>query len=66
MVVGIWTKFQLSGDFLGFMDFWLILPEPYSELCQTSKAERFTEIVNSFYLFTILAKRSILDIWQGS
>ena len=34
--------------------------EAYSEPCQTSKMELFKKIVNIF------AKRSILDVWQGS
>ena len=37
----------------------------YSEPCQTSKMERFMEIVNDFYLLTILVRLSILHIWGG-
>ena len=36
--------------------------EPY----QLSKMEFFVKKVNSFQPLTILAKSSILDIWQGS
>lgn len=42
-----------------------INPESYLEPYQPSKMERFEKIVNSFYLQIILAKRSILDFWQG-
>ena len=28
--------------------------------------ERFAKVVNKFYLLTIFAKCSILDVWQGS
>ena len=38
----------------------------YSESCQTSRIECFAKIVNGFLVFTTFAKRSILDIWQGS
>ena len=31
-----------------------------------SKMEHFAKIGNGFYPLTIFAKRSILDIWQGS
>ena len=37
-----------------------------SESCQTSKMELFAKIVKNEKLFTILAKTSILDAWQGS
>ena len=40
--------------------------EAYSEPCQTSKIESFAKIVNGFMPLTIFAKRSILDVWQGS
>ena len=40
--------------------------EAYSEHCQTFKIERFEKIVEDFELLTIFAKRSILDVWQGS
>ena len=40
--------------------------EAYSEPCQTSKMERFAKIINSFQPLTTFAKRSILDVWQGS
>ena len=36
--------------------------EAYSEPCQLSKMERFAKIVDGFYLLTISAKRSILDV----
>ena len=38
----------------------------YSELCQTLKMELVTKVDNVFKPLTIFAKRSILDIWQGS
>ena len=37
-------------------------PEVYSEICQTSKMEPFTELVNGFEPLTIFAKRSVLDV----
>ena len=40
--------------------------EVYLEPCHTSKMDRFAKIVNSYKPLTIFAKRSILDIWQGS
>ena len=36
--------------------------QAYSESCQTSKMGRFAEIVNGIWPFTILAKRTILDV----
>ena len=41
-------------------------PEAYLDACQTSKMERFAKIVNGWIPFTIFAKCSILDVWQGS
>ena len=44
------------------------IPEVYLEPCrQTSKIERFPEIVDSFQWSSIFAKRSIpiQDIWRG-
>ena len=41
-------------------------PVAYSETFQTSRMERFVEIVNDFYLLTIFGKLCILDILQGS
>ena len=38
----------------------------HSELCQTLKMELVTKVDNVFKQLTIFAKRSILDIWQGS
>ena len=38
----------------------------YSELCQASNMELSAKIVNGWNLLTIFAKRSILDVWQGS
>ena len=40
--------------------------EVYSESCQTSKMERFGKIIHSFQSMIILAKHSILFVWQGS
>ena len=34
--------------------------------CQVSKMKRFAKIANGWKLFTTFAKRSILDVWQGS
>ena len=42
------------------------MAEANSETCQTSKMERFAKIVNDFQLLTILAKCSLIDVWQGS
>ena len=39
--------------------------EAYSEPCQISKIEAFAQIVNGFQFLTILAKSSILNVWQG-
>ena len=36
--------------------------ETYSEICQTSKLERFAQIINSIYSLTIFEKRFILDV----
>ena len=33
--------------------------------CQISRMEGFAEIVNGFQPLTAIAKRSILDVWQG-
>ena len=38
----------------------------YSEHCQTFKTGRFVKIVNDLNPLTIFAKRSILDVSQGS
>ena len=40
--------------------------EVYSEPGQTSKMDRFAKIFNGFQPITIFAKRSNLDLWQGS
>ena len=40
--------------------------EAYSESRQKSKMKLFAEIVNSLQPLTIVAKSSVLDIWQGS
>ena len=40
--------------------------EAYSEPCQASKMERFAKQVNVFQPLTFFAKRSILNVWQGS
>ena len=42
------------------------IPKSYSELCQISKTELFTEMINNLQSLTISAKRSILDVWPGS
>lgn len=43
-------------------------PEAYSEICQISKMEPFTEVVNlvSFEPLTIFSKRSVVDVYPGS
>ena len=40
--------------------------EEYSEPCETTKAEFFQKIANSWKQRAIFAKSSILDVWQGS
>ena len=44
----------------------VFITQAYSEPCQTSKIERFAKIVNVFQPLTTFAKRTILDVWQGS
>ena len=41
------------------------MSEAYSKPCQTFKTECFVKIVNGLKQWTIFAKRSILDVWQG-
>ena len=53
---------DLSLKLLNFVFSFTKIAEAYSELCQTSKMERFTEIVNGFQPFTIFAKISIVDV----
>ena len=43
-----------------------MVTEAYSEPCQASKMKRFAKIVHSFQSWTIFAKHSVLDFWQGS
>ena len=45
---------------------WCFYAKKYSEPCQTSKMECFAKIVNGLKLLIIFAKRSVLDVWQGS
>lgn len=45
--------------------FYLALLETYLEPSQTSKLERLATIVNGWIPFTVFAKSSILDVWQG-
>ena len=40
--------------------------EAYSKPCEASKMECLAKIVNGWKPSAIFAKRSILDIWQGS
>ena len=40
--------------------------QAHSELCQTSKMERFANVHNGWMQLTIFANCSILDIWQDS
>ena len=42
----------------------MIESEAYSELSQTSKAELFVKIVNSFNKITIFMRNSILEIFD--
>ena len=42
-----------------------LLTEVYSEPCQISKMERFMKTIKDFRQVT-MAKRSILDLWEGS
>ena len=51
-------KLRFSDVFMG-----LVESETHSESSQTSKMERFAKIVNGL---TIFAKRSVLDVGQGS
>ena len=44
----------------------LVITKVHLGPCQTSKMERFAKLVSSFQPLSIFAKRSILDIWQGS
>ena len=39
--------------------------EAYSVPCQTAKMDRFLKMVNDNYSLTVIAKSSILDIWEG-
>ena len=43
-----------------------LLTVAYSEHCQACKMERFRKIVNDRLPLSIFAKRSVLDVWQGS
>ena len=43
-----------------------VFAEGNSEPCQTSKMERLGKMGNGQKLLTVLAKRTILDVWQGS
>ena len=45
---------------------YIMMPEPYLETYQSFKMECFAKIVNTYMLLTIFAKRSILDVSQGS
>ena len=40
--------------------------DAYSEHCLTSKMECFEKIIEGFEPLTIFAKRSNLNVWQGS
>ena len=40
--------------------------EAFTEPRRTSKMKRFAKIVNNWKPLTFFAKRSILDVWQGS
>ena len=42
------------------------MPEVYSELSQRYEMACFVKKVNAKKLLTNFAKRSILDVWQGS
>ena len=57
------------------MGFYLLIKFPLTdssqmriqkEPCAVSKMERFAKTSNGFKPTTILLKRSILDVWQGS
>ena len=49
--------------FVYFHGFWT---DAYSEPCQTFKMELFTKVINEWKLLTILEKKIMLDVWQGS
>ena len=40
--------------------------EVYTKPCQIFKKKCFAKIINGFLPLSIFAKRSILDIWEGS
>ena len=50
----------------GFFQKSLLDLEANSESCQTSKMDLFAKIIKSWNLFTIFAKTSNLDVWQGA
>ena len=43
----------------------IVTLDPYHELLQTSRTECFAVILSSYNPLTIIAKRSIFDIWEG-
>ena len=57
----------MPTEILSFLINIIDLPnaELYSEHYQTSKMERFAQIINGFQLLTIFSKRSMLGVWQG-
>ena len=60
-----WVRVQLQLLKLQF-DIFINFTEAFSVPCQISMIEHFVKIVNAFYLLTIVAKPSIVDVWQGS
>ena len=42
------------------------ITETYLGHCHTSMMELFVKLINSFYSFNIVAKNSIIVVWQGS
>ena len=61
----MWPNPRETADLVAFteeiLNGKLFFCSMYSEPCQTSKTERFTEKP-----LTAFAKHSILDVWQGS
>ena len=43
-----------------------MLAESYSECRQTSKMELFVKMISNLRSFNVLAKKTILDVSQGS
>ena len=62
-VCNLEVKFQVSSIILARSRF---LTKTYSELCQTTKMERFVKIINGFHPLTSFTKCSISDVLHGT